>query len=74
VIVNIGPGLPDFSRRNLPKLGKIYQMAICRMQQPFPFQGPPKFTLNGIFGLKIYYPTTLLWAVTLKITYKYQKF
>jgi hypothetical protein len=22
--------------------------------QPFPFQGPPKFTQFGIFGLKIY--------------------
>jgi hypothetical protein len=27
--------------------------------QPFPFQGPPKFTQIGIFGLKIYHLATL---------------
>jgi hypothetical protein len=29
------------------------------MYQPFPFQGPPKFSQIGIFGLKIYHLATL---------------
>jgi hypothetical protein len=30
-----------------------------RIYQPFPFQGPQKFTQIGIFGLKIYHLATL---------------
>jgi hypothetical protein len=33
---------------------------ICRIiYEPFPFQGPPKFTQIGIFSLKIYHLATL---------------
>jgi hypothetical protein len=54
-----------------PNGHKLYQMAIkCTkwpkhisnghiLYQPFPFQGPPKFTQIGIFGLKIYRLATL---------------
>jgi hypothetical protein len=43
----------------------MYQRAVTNskysnnIQQPFPFQGPPKFTQIGIFGLKIYRLATL---------------
>jgi hypothetical protein len=30
-----------------------------RINQPFPFQGPPKFNQIVIFGLKIYHLATL---------------
>jgi hypothetical protein len=32
---------------------KMFQMIIKYQYQNFPFQGPPKFTQIGIFGLKI---------------------
>jgi hypothetical protein len=38
----------------------IFQMAIHWIYQPFPFQGPPKFTPIDFFGLKIYHLATLL--------------
>jgi hypothetical protein len=37
----------------------IFQMATKYVYQPFPFQGPPKFTLIGIFGWKINHLATL---------------
>jgi hypothetical protein len=57
-------GLPDFSRHKIPKRWKIYQIFTelpngQRIYQPFPIQGPPKFTQIGIFGLKIYQLATL---------------
>jgi hypothetical protein len=33
-----------------------------KIDQHFPFQGTPKFTQSGIFGLKIYHLATLLLA------------
>jgi hypothetical protein len=46
------------------KLPQHYQMAIKisndhKIYQHFPYQGPPKFTQIGIFGLKIYLLATL---------------
>jgi hypothetical protein len=43
-------------------------MALHRMCQPFTFQGPPKFTHIGIFGLKVYHLATLLYKT------KYQSY
>jgi hypothetical protein len=37
---------------NIPNVHKIYKH--------LPLQGPPKFIQIGIFGLKIYHPTTLV--------------
>jgi hypothetical protein len=69
-------GLPDFSWHNIPKRLKIYQIAtkipndhnifpMAReyIYQLFPFQGPPKFTQFGIFGLKIYIPSGISGSV-----------
>jgi hypothetical protein len=42
----------------LPKY-TIFQMAIYIIYQPFPFQGPPKFTQIGIFGSIMYHLATL---------------
>jgi hypothetical protein len=65
-------GLPDFSRYNKPKTGKyipndhkIYRMAVKwtkwpKIYQYLPLQDPPKFTLFGIFHLKIYHLATLV--------------
>jgi hypothetical protein len=66
---NFEPGLPDFSRRNTPKLGKIYQkdhkifkmIKIAHKNTPnghktyqnIPLQGLPKCIRTWIFGLKI---------------------
>jgi hypothetical protein len=36
-----------------------YVLNVCIIYQPFPIQGPPKFTQIGIFGLKIYHLATL---------------
>jgi hypothetical protein len=47
----------------LPKGHKLYQMAVIyipndyRIYQLFSFQGPPKFTKVGFFGLNIYVPS-----------------
>jgi hypothetical protein len=38
----------------------IYITSVHRIYQPFPFQGPPKFTQIGIFVLKMYLLATLL--------------
>jgi hypothetical protein len=64
-----------FSCHNVPKRKKMYRFAtklpngrnryipnVLRIYQPFPFQGPPKFTPIGIFGLKIYHLATLVSA------------
>jgi hypothetical protein len=36
------------------------------MYQHFPFQGPPKFTHIGIFGLKMYHLATLPGGVSIE--------
>jgi hypothetical protein len=65
-------GLPDFSRCNIPKRAKIYQITIkctkcTKIYQHLPLQAPPKFTQIWIFGLKIYHLATLIdsyfWAI-----------
>jgi hypothetical protein len=58
--------LPDFLGSNIPKREnntkcpqsipngpKLYQTVLKYVYQHFLFQGPPKYTLIGIFGLKI---------------------
>jgi hypothetical protein len=47
--------------KNIPNYHKMYQMAI-KIFQPFPIQGPPKFTQIWIFCLKIYHLATLAGA------------
>jgi hypothetical protein len=47
----------------LPNGLKIYKLAVLyskrlKICQPFPIQGPPKFTQIAIFGLKIYHLAT----------------
>jgi hypothetical protein len=66
------PGLPDFSwskhtkmGKNIPNYHTLYQTSIKytnghKIYQHFLFQGPPKFTQIGIFGLKINHLATLL--------------
>jgi hypothetical protein len=44
-----------------------------RICQTFPFQGPPKFTQIGIFGLKIYHLATLLETQILFHCIKYSR-
>jgi hypothetical protein len=66
------PGLPDFSRHNNSKRGKIYQSPTklpkdhhtyipngYGIYQPLQFQGPPKFAQIGNFGLKVSHLATL---------------
>jgi hypothetical protein len=55
-----GENIPKISIK-LPNGHKIYQygrnifqMDVGRIYQPSPFQGPPKFTQVGIFGLETY--------------------
>jgi hypothetical protein len=57
-IYQITNTLPN-GHKNVPNGGIIFQMAKD-YNQPFPFQGPPKFTQIRIFGLKIYHLATLL--------------
>jgi hypothetical protein len=57
--------------KNIPIDHKIYQIAVKytnwpqsrpngqKIYQHLPLQDPPKFTLSGIFGLKIYHLATL---------------
>jgi hypothetical protein len=52
--------IPKFSD-NIPNGLKIFQMAIKYTKQ-FAFQGPPKFTQIGIFGLKINHLAALHFA------------
>jgi hypothetical protein len=57
--------------QTIPNCHKLYQMAAYVMFQMvindqkfcqhFPFQGPPKFTQIGTFGLKINHLATLVW-------------
>jgi hypothetical protein len=42
------------------KIAVLYITNGQRIHQPFPFQGPQKFTQIGIFGLKIYHLATLV--------------
>jgi hypothetical protein len=57
-------GLPDSFGYNLPngekytKWPQSYQMAVN--DQHFSFQGPPKCTQTGMFGMKIYLLATLI--------------
>jgi hypothetical protein len=51
----------------VPNGHKMYQMAFIYSTwpykfQPFPCQGPPKFTQIVFFGLKIYHLATLMLA------------
>jgi hypothetical protein len=68
---NLRPGLPDFSRHNLPKRWKNIpnDLKITKwpqnitkghnVYQHIPFQGPHKYTNIGVFGMKIYNLATL---------------
>jgi hypothetical protein len=42
----------------MPNGHKLYQMAVKYYK--FPFQGPPKFTQIGIFGLNLKHLATLV--------------
>jgi hypothetical protein len=63
-----GPGLADFSKLppkyknghkiHTPNGQNIFLIAIGKIFKPFLFQGPPKFTQIGNFGLKIYHLAT----------------
>jgi hypothetical protein len=67
----IPQGCQFFLDPNIPKTGNIYPMTTNYTKRPsnipnghkiyqhFPFQGPPKFTQTGIFGLKINHLATL---------------
>jgi hypothetical protein len=44
----------------IPNSRKMLQMAIEYNQRHIPFEGPPKFTQIGIFGLKINHVATLI--------------
>jgi hypothetical protein len=66
----VQPGLPDFSRHNVPKQRKIYQIKTKFpnghwIYQYFPFQCPPKLNQIGIFGFKINNLATLSATATL---------
>jgi hypothetical protein len=52
----IATKLPNDHKICIPYGRNIFQMAIEYTHQPFPFQGPPKFTQ---IGLKIYHLATL---------------
>jgi hypothetical protein len=59
----------------LPNGRKIHELAVLyskwtKIFQPFPIQGPPKFTQIGIFSLKIYHLATLL--QTQRVTHFYR--
>jgi hypothetical protein len=73
--------------RNIPNDHKMYQIAIQynkwlqyipnfrKIFQHFPFQGPPKHTQIGIFGLKMYTLATLAWLffkLSVDSTFAYQ--
>jgi hypothetical protein len=59
------PGLPDFSKYNIPRREKMYQTTskyffkatylpeYHKTYQQCPFQGPPKYTLIWIFVAEI---------------------
>jgi hypothetical protein len=56
-----GKSMPNYQiYLNIPNGRNIFPKAIEYMYQPFPFQGPPKFILIGIFGLKKHHLATLV--------------
>jgi hypothetical protein len=76
-VIRLGPGLPDFSSYNIPKLEKIcqittklpnghkiYKIAVLHSKNVpiFSFPGLPKFSHIGLFGLKMYHLATLAWS------------
>jgi hypothetical protein len=71
-------GLPDYfykTPQNIPNGHEIHKNDVSipnghEILQHFSFQGTPKFTQLGIFGMKIYHLATLVPNLTVTHTHK----